>query len=224
MAWRPSEYVVEGLLDNTVAGKVTGWIRFAGMKQMVRLDLDGDFHRDIRGTKIHLLGTGCDEQEAARYMEGFSPIQTGTAGDITAGLMPQDYVDYPYIEWYSQQNGRVVLELEPEQIEVIGTPLPPDQCKPISRAQQTHNLIEFLASVARTLRAPTASVDQSIPITSDPAFTHWVVEDGVIVGEARCIGPVCEGRCFAFVRLFAAPDQGEYGYIESARLRVKDGS
>ena len=29
------------------------------------------------------------------------------------------YVSYPYIEWYSEANGRVVLELDPEQLEII---------------------------------------------------------------------------------------------------------
>src|SRR5437879_1173011 len=29
------------------------------------------------------------------------------------------YVDYPYIEWYSEENGRVVLELDPLQVEVL---------------------------------------------------------------------------------------------------------
>ena len=29
------------------------------------------------------------------------------------------YVPYPYIEWYSVTNGRVVLELDPEQVEIL---------------------------------------------------------------------------------------------------------
>ena len=43
-------------------------------------------------------------------MDGFGLHQTGKVGDITAGLPPQDYVDYPYIEWYGDDNGRVVIE------------------------------------------------------------------------------------------------------------------
>ena len=56
MAWRPHEILIEGELDNTVPGKVTGWIRFVGMNEVVKLDLLGDFHRDIRGTKVRLSG------------------------------------------------------------------------------------------------------------------------------------------------------------------------
>ena len=31
MAWRPNRYLLEGELDNTQPGKVTGWMRFAGL-------------------------------------------------------------------------------------------------------------------------------------------------------------------------------------------------
>jgi hypothetical protein len=34
------------------------------------------------------------------------------------------YVEYPYIEWYSEKNGRVVLELEPEQVEILDPEVP----------------------------------------------------------------------------------------------------
>ena len=56
MAWRPTHYLIEGELDNTQPGKVTGWMIFAGKKGKVVFDLDGAFHRDIRGAKIYLKG------------------------------------------------------------------------------------------------------------------------------------------------------------------------
>ena len=77
--------------------------------------------------------------------------QTGKAGDITAGLPPRDYVEYPYIEWYSRANGRVVLELEPEQVQVIGTPVPASECEPVSREEQGRNLAGFLCEMARNI-------------------------------------------------------------------------
>jgi len=39
MAWRPTEYLIEGRLDNTAPGKVTGWMTFAGLKEKVTFDL-----------------------------------------------------------------------------------------------------------------------------------------------------------------------------------------
>ena len=58
--------------------------------------------------------------DAEQYMDGFASHQTGKTGDITAGLPPYDYGNVPYVEIYSVENGRIVIELEPTQVEVIG--------------------------------------------------------------------------------------------------------
>ena len=150
MAFRPTHCLIEGELDNTRLGEVTGWMRFAGIKDPVALRLRGNFHRDIQGAKIRFRGEGrLDSSDDAAYMEGFSTSQTGKVGDITAGLPPTDYGDYPYIEWYSEENGRVVLELDRNQIEVIGQPLPLEQAIPVSRQEQGENLAGFMHEVAR---------------------------------------------------------------------------
>jgi len=39
MAWRPTRFFEEGVLDNSVPGKVTGWMKFAGMEEKVIFDL-----------------------------------------------------------------------------------------------------------------------------------------------------------------------------------------
>src|SRR5512136_1616019 len=97
MAWRPTAYLLAGELDNTTPGKITGWLQFAGLPERVTFKLHGDFHRDIRGTKVRLTGAGqSDDPEAAEYMAGLAVHQTGKVGDMTAGLPPQDYVNYPY--------------------------------------------------------------------------------------------------------------------------------
>jgi hypothetical protein len=157
MAWRPTEYLIEGELDNCRLGKVTGWMQFAGMKDKVTFDLEGDFHRDIRGAKIYFIGDSSEtdsSEDAAGYMESFAQHQTGQAGDITAGLPPRDYVSYPYLEIYSDQNGRIVIELEPFQIEVIGTPIPAIESDPVSRRQQNRNMAAFLGGLAAELNLP----------------------------------------------------------------------
>ena len=134
MAWRPTQYLIEGELDNTNPGKVTGWMKFAGKKEKVTFDLEGNFHRDIRGAKIHFSNEAdADSDEAQGYMDGLASHQTGKTGDITAGLPPKDYVDYPYIEWYSDENGRVVIELEPDQVELLVQPIPACESDPIVR-------------------------------------------------------------------------------------------
>lgn len=159
MAWRPYDPFIEGELDNTVHGKVTGWMRFAGLNEKVVFDLEGNFHRDIRGAKVKLRGHGdtADLEQAVRYMEGFSLLQTGKAGDMTAGRPPADYVQYPYFEWYSTENGRCVIELEPDQVEVLTAPIPATESDPISRSEQAENMAEFLCGMAQAAGIPDAN-------------------------------------------------------------------
>jgi hypothetical protein len=157
MAWRPNGNLIAGELDNTERGRVTGWMEFVGLKERVTFDLRGDFHRDIRGTRIRLRNTA-PQGDSGSSLDGFSTSQTGVVGDITAGLPPEDYVDYPYVEWYSDRNGRVVLELDPCELEVIGTPYPWQDESPISAEEQERRMLEFLDSMARGLNAAYAGV------------------------------------------------------------------
>lgn len=159
MAWRPNEQFIEGELDNTVQGKVTGWMRFAGVKESIVFDLEGDFHRDIRGAKMRLCGDGefANAEESAKYMEGFSKSQKGNVGDMTAGREPADYVNYPYFEWYSEDNGRVVIELEPEQVEILTQPIPACESDPIDRKKQAENMAGFLCGIAVACNIPEAN-------------------------------------------------------------------
>ena len=93
MAWRPHRYLIGGELDNTQPRKVTGWMYFHGLPKRVTLDLEGDFHRDIRGASIQSRGYAkqkTNARDAAAYMESFSHHQTGNVGNMTTGLPPFD--------------------------------------------------------------------------------------------------------------------------------------
>ena len=220
MAWRPTAYLIEGELDNTTPGKVTGWMRFAGMNEKVTFDLKGNFHRDILGAKIRLKGDGEEpDARAAENMAHISPRQTGDVGDITSGRAPRDYVAYPYIEWYSEENGRVVIELDADQVEVIGRPIPACESAPISREQQARNMANFLGGLSQEAGVPAFAPVQGL--VSDPSFTHWVVAEGRLVGEARGVKPAKNGRCSVCVRLFHMPECAEHGTIDREHLREK---
>ncbi len=80
-------------------------------------------------------------------MDAFATRQTGKVGDITAGLPPIDYSSTPYVEWYSEENGRVVIELDREQVLVIGKPIPVCESDPVSRVEQSRNMAEFVAGI-----------------------------------------------------------------------------
>jgi len=88
------------------------------MSDIVRLNLAGNFHEDIRGKKIRLHNRAPQTDHPAN-MDRFVAQQTGTVGDITAGLPPHPYTMYPYVEWYSRENGRVVLEFDADEVEVV---------------------------------------------------------------------------------------------------------
>ena len=118
MAWRPKQNLVQGELDNTVPGQVTGWLEFRGMSDIVRLNLAGNFHEDIRGKKIRLRSRASQDDRPSS-MDRFEARQTGTVGDITAGLPPYPYSRYPYVEIYSRENGRVVMEFDADEVEVV---------------------------------------------------------------------------------------------------------
>ena len=225
MAWRPTQYLLNGELDNTNPGKVTGWMRFVGMKNKATFDLEGNFHRDIRGAKICFEGDGEgteDDETTRQYMSGFAEHHTGHAGDITAGKPPYDYAEYPYVEIHSDQNGRIVIELEPVQVEIIGRPIPACESDPISRSEQQRNMARFLVGVSQAFGAPAATVGCRPRVVSDPKFTHWVIESGQIVGEAHSVADVDQQTCFAFVRLYNMPEMAEHGQIRRDQLLPKE--
>jgi hypothetical protein len=155
MAWRPTRFLVEGMLDNTKTNKVTGWMKFVGVKSKVTFDLEGDFHRDIRGAIICFTGDAkAESKEAQEYMKDFAQHQTGKVGDMTAGLPPRDYVDYCYLEWFSKENGRIVIELEQDKVKLATKPIPAYKTEPISRVEQARNMAEFLAGFAKAVNVP----------------------------------------------------------------------
>ena len=183
MAWRPNEQFIEGVLDNTVPGKVTGWMRFTGIDEKVVFDLEGNFHRDIRGAKVRLCGDGelANIEESAKYLEAFSKLQKGNVGDMTAGREPADYVNYPYFEWYSDDNGRVVIELEQNQIEILTPPIPACESDPASRKQQAENMANFLCGIAAACGIPETNA-VAIADTSDVERAKKVIANDKIRG------------------------------------------
>ncbi len=167
MAWRPYENLIAGELDNTTPGQVTGCIKFfrQGKKPLrVTLKLKGDFREDIRGKKIRITNPeprdrNEDLERSGSYVDGISRIQEGEVGDITAGIPVNGrvpYVEYPYIEWFSKANGRIVLELESNQIEItddISPFLPPltEEDKRIRREKRESVFFGFLEDMAKGL-------------------------------------------------------------------------
>ena len=118
MAWRVTTNLIDGTVDNTAAGKVTGSLRFIGRKRPVRLELAGDFTGECQGKRLVLKNRHPHERNstlarAGSYMVGFKPVQRGDVGTMKVDETGA------YLEWYGETNGRVVIELARVEVEVV---------------------------------------------------------------------------------------------------------
>jgi hypothetical protein len=128
MAWRIDEAVTRGEIDNTVEGRTTGRIWLKGRDSPLELSLDGDCWRDLAGTR--LLFENPEPKQGADG-DSLDLNQTGVIGDMTASRKSKvrtsgdvgdalydteedndacEWRNVLYLEWFSEINGRVVLE------------------------------------------------------------------------------------------------------------------
>lgn len=142
MAWRPTDWVLEGELDNTTLGWTIGWVRLLDRDEPLRLKLAGNCHPDLAGWKFRIVRTepSPNQFEPPDY-SGIATDQSGTVGDITADQTLHHYEcsideflrrlhagDRPpstlrkalYLEWFSHRNGRVVIQCTRLAVERMG--------------------------------------------------------------------------------------------------------
>ncbi len=135
MTWRIHESVVRGEIDSRVKGRVTGRIWLAGLDHPVELNLKGNPWRDMAG---HVLKFTHANPKPGN-LENLDAEQTGVVGDMTASRKvkvpelpmeeimrltkagepwPWHWANCLYLEWFSERNGRVVVESTDYQIEI----------------------------------------------------------------------------------------------------------
>ncbi len=146
MAWRLERLVKAGELDNTQIGWTVGWLELEGIDGRLRLKLAGNCHPDLAGWKLLIrrfepeLPLAGDDEERTDYT-GISLDQSGHVGDITADQMikyhemshkelaerlmagekpPFVWRKCLYLEWYSNNNGRVVIQSTRLEVERLG--------------------------------------------------------------------------------------------------------
>lgn len=128
MAWRIHESVIRGELDNRRRGRVVGRIWLAGRAAPLTLDLEGNPLRDMAGCRLTFENRAMPKHEVSELIE---LNQSGYVGDMTAsrkvrvfeapvapsqvmskaGLVPpKHWANALYLEWYSDRNGRIVIE------------------------------------------------------------------------------------------------------------------
>jgi hypothetical protein len=125
MAWRVDRYVIKGEIQNQIPGKVTGLIWLKGLNKPLELKLAGNCYRDLAGARLVFENPHPEEGDYT----GLDIFQHGLVGDITASKKVKILVDpgvptdtftpsgLPYImgnclylEWFSETNGRVLIE------------------------------------------------------------------------------------------------------------------
>lgn len=133
VAKRIEDAVVRGEIDNTVEGRTTGWLWLLGRSDPVTLDLAGDCWRDLAGAKLRFRNP-----EPDAHVE-LASVQRGVVGDMSASRkirMPlcalEDYLamraageeveevwkNMLSLEWFSETDGRVVLETADFELEL----------------------------------------------------------------------------------------------------------
>lgn len=132
MAWRPTSFVIDGELDNTTRGWTIGWIRLEGRDEPLRLKLAGNCHPDLAGWKFRIVRSEpCPDRDATDDVANMATDQSGLIGDMTADQMlrhcdcssaeflrrtaagcqpPTTWSKALYLEWFSNLNGRVVIQ------------------------------------------------------------------------------------------------------------------
>jgi hypothetical protein len=129
MAWRIHDSVIRGELDNRTKGRVRGRLWLHGRAEPVELELHGNACADLAGCQLSFVNQGETiplRTDAELYAE-----QRGWVGDLTAsrkvrvfdmpfdeayalikqgGKPPEHVANCLYLEWFSERNGRVVIE------------------------------------------------------------------------------------------------------------------
>lgn len=210
MAWRIDEAVMRGEIDNRVRGRVIGRIWFVGRKDPVVLGLKGNAWRDVAGRVLYFE----NPVPKAMELDTLAEVQDGPVGDITASRkvkvpeIPMEQIGeyyaakkpWPwhwgnclYLEWFSQRNGRVVIESPHFELHMAG-----DAAWEMTAAEEDAQkdangqaIVAFLSRLSGALQADPAAdedqaeeTDESAPMTEDDA-ERWQARQDLLLDRVQ---------------------------------------
>ena len=129
MAWRIQDSVIRGEIDNRVKGHVRGELWLDGLDEPVKLELEGNACPDLAGCLLKFKNPA--KTFPMRKKPAFNPLQRGKIGNLSASQKarvfavadeeafammdrgekpPERIANALYLEWFSEGNGRVVIE------------------------------------------------------------------------------------------------------------------
>jgi hypothetical protein len=170
MAWRVDEAVEHGLIDNTVEGLTTGKIWLAGRDEPLILSLNGDCWRDLAGTVLEFENPNPRNSPETAELD---TEQTGIIGDMTASRkaripeigeeemdvyerqgrdIPFCWRNVLYLEWFSEINGRVLIEAAGYKLNISGSEWQMDGDQ--EEAQKLANLSAMRDFLAQVIQRP----------------------------------------------------------------------
>ena len=119
--------ILGGYFSNEVPGLVTGMLHLAGQKNPVRIELTGNFLRDIAGCRVDLHNP-LPEADATK-IDALDLSQTGQTGVMTASYRvgkisrrknnlvggyampePPGLKNMVFFEWYNSQDQRILIQ------------------------------------------------------------------------------------------------------------------
>lgn len=178
MAWRIDEAVIHGELDNTVEGRTTGKIWLVGREKPLELELEGDAWRDLAGTCLKFYNRSPIAHWDSASLE---TQQGGLVGDMTASRrrkvptvsdeelarlhearmeIPTEVCNLLYLEWFSEINGRVVLESADYELDISQHTWHMDE--DAQEAQKLANLNSMRDFMAQVIRRRDSSPEESV--------------------------------------------------------------
>jgi hypothetical protein len=137
MAFRIHDSVVRGEIDNRIKGIVHGKIWVEGRTEPVILELEGNAWPDLAGCLLTFTNPG--KRIPHPHLDGLNQLQRGMIGDLTASRKvrvfdipldealamirrkekpPEHMANSLYLEWFSEANGRVVVESADYQLTI----------------------------------------------------------------------------------------------------------
>lgn len=172
MAFRIADSVVRGEIDNRVKGIVRGKIWLEGRADPMTLELKGNPWPDLAGCLLTFVNP--NRRIPHHSLDALDPVQHGVVGDMTASRKvrvfdvpvdeaymmakrgekpPEHMANCLYLEWFSERNGRVVIESSDYQLNISQPEWRMTHEDEAERAKQTAAAMqEFMAKLTKAIQ------------------------------------------------------------------------
>jgi hypothetical protein len=181
MAFRIHDSVVRGEIDNRVKGIIRGKVWLENRVEPLTLELKGNAHRDLAGCLLIFINPL--KRAVHPHLDLLHPMQRGVAGDVTAARKarvfdlpfeeaydmlkrkqnpPEHLANAVYLEWFSDANGRVVLESSDYKLTISEASW---QLSPGDEEQRAHDVAAAMDEFTQRL---TAAIERQQRSEKDP--------------------------------------------------------